>query len=90
MPFKPGQSGNPGGRERGDNPVKLLAKAASPDAMKGLIKLMDHEDPNVQIKARNSVLDRAYGKPAQVLAGENGDGPVRFIVETGVPEPDGS
>lgn len=48
---------------------------------------MQDADPNVALKAINTVLDRAWGKPAQVQSGEGGEGPAEtiFRIVTGVP-----
>jgi hypothetical protein len=37
---------------------------------------MDSPDENVALKAISTVLDRGYGKPAQAVTGEDGEGPV--------------
>ncbi len=76
MPFAPGQSGNPGGRPKLPNEVKELARAASEKAISRAIELMDSPDENVALKAISTVLDRGYGKPAQAVTGEGGEGPV--------------
>lgn len=70
-----------------DPQVRELARAASPAAMERAIQLMQDADPNVALKAINTVLDRAWGKPAQVQAGEGGEGPAEtiFRIVTGVP-----
>jgi hypothetical protein len=65
MPFKPGQSGNPLGRPKLDPDVVALARAASPDAIRKQIALLESEDENVALKAAQAILDRAYGKPMQ-------------------------
>lgn len=67
--------------------VRDLARAASPDAIRRAIALMQDADPNVALKAINTVLDRAWGKPAQVQSGEGGEGPAEtiFRIVTGVP-----
>ena len=41
--------------------------------------------PRVSLAGRNAVLDRAYGKPAQAMTGEGGEGPVQHVmVATGI------
>lgn len=88
MPWAKGQSGNPKGRKAEADPVKKFARERSVEAIKRLAELVKSEDGNVAIKASNAILDRAYGKPAQAVTGEDG-GPLRLVIETGVPQPDG-
>lgn len=76
MPFIKGQSGNPGGRPRIDGVVKDLARENAPRAMGRLVELIEHADPRIAAVAANSVLDRAYGKPTQPIAGDNDAPPV--------------
>lgn len=75
MPWVKGQSGNPGGRPKGEKEVIELAREASTRAVGRLVELIEHEDARVAIAAANSVLDRAFGKPTQPLANDP-DNPV--------------
>ena len=63
-PWRPGQSGNPGGRPRGRSEVTMLALSNCPKAILKLVAIM--EDPNVsapeQIRAAEAILDRGLGK----------------------------
>ena len=70
MPFKPGQSGNPGGRKKGEGHVRELARKYTDEAIKTLVELMRCDDKKVRAVAANSLLDRGYGKPAQPIEGE--------------------
>jgi len=85
MVFKPGQSGNPGGRPREEMAVIQLAKQNSEKAILKLVELIDSEDPKVSIAASNAVLDRAIGKPKQALehSGPEGEKLVIQIVRLG-------
>jgi hypothetical protein len=65
--IKPGEVRNPGGRPRIPAEVKELARAASPRAIQRQIELIESKDENVALKATEAVLNRAYGKPAQVV-----------------------
>src|SRR5215204_109129 len=56
-----------GGRKPISEEVKELARAATPRAIKRQIELMESKDENVALKATNSILDRAFGKPAQTF-----------------------
>ena len=63
--FKPGQSGNPGGRTASFAECQQLAREASPDAMRRLIELMASPDERVALVAADKVLERAWGKPKE-------------------------
>ena len=78
--WKKGQSGNPGGRPKGNPEVKALAKAGSVKAIKRLIELIDSSDGRIAISASTVVLDRAWGKAAQPMTGDEGDGPVEITI----------
>lgn len=75
MAWVKGQSGNPGGRPKGEKEVIDLAREASPRAIGRLIELVDSQDERVAIAAANSVLERGYGKPTQPL-GNDPDNPL--------------
>lgn len=68
--FKPGHSGNPGGRPKIDQEVRRLAQEMSVEAIHTLGDIMrDTEgDKRVRAMAANSILDRAVGKPVQAIA----------------------
>jgi uncharacterized membrane protein YccC len=67
--WKPGQSGNPKGRPREDNPISLAAKKAAPEALKIALTIMraTNSAEATRLAAVNLVLERAYGKPKQEL-----------------------
>jgi len=64
--WKPGQSGNPKGFSGEYGQAVKLAKRASARAITRLIELMESQDERVAAVACNSILDRAFGKPAPV------------------------
>src|SRR5271170_3152838 len=63
MPFKKGQSGNPGGRIGVPKEVRELARTHTEDAINRLVFWMKSDDPRASVAASNSLLDRGYGKP---------------------------
>lgn len=81
MPFQPGQSGNPNGRPKIPAEVRELARGATVKALNRAIELIDSPDENVALKAVNTVLDRAWGKPTQPVDGDGEGGPIRNLVE---------
>ncbi|HEX6114630.1 MAG TPA: DUF5681 domain-containing protein [Geminicoccaceae bacterium] len=58
MPFKKGQSGNPGGRRKMAQEIRDLACAACPKAIQTLIAQLDHPDPRIAANAADKLLDR--------------------------------
>ena len=66
--FKPGISGNPGGRPK-HTPEQRDAleavKSLAPDAVEAMARLLKAKDtpPALQVRIAEIVLDRAYGKP---------------------------
>lgn len=67
MAFKPGQSGNPSGRPAVNPDVTLAARAHTAAALNVLARALRDSDARVRVVAANSILDRAWGKPAQTL-----------------------
>lgn len=78
--FQKGVSGNPkgfNGEMRGRlYEVSQLAQQYTTKAIKGLVAIAeDDEAPAIaRVSAWNSILDRAYGKPAQAVDLSNSDG----------------
>ena len=66
--FKPGQSGNPGGRPKIPSDVREAIRAACPAAIKLLVKVMKDEEEKTayRLDAAKTLLDRGYGKPMQM------------------------
>lgn len=75
--FKPGASGNPGGRPRDVHGIADLARAQGPTALKRLIALMRSKNERVALQACEAVLDRGFGRPTQAVQHSGaGGGPV--------------
>jgi len=67
--FKPGQSGNPGGRPKQIKEIEELARQRSAEALDSLTAIAgDLEQPaSARVAAAIAILDRGYGKPAPPL-----------------------
>ena len=63
MPFKPGQSGNPGGRPKEYEELKALARIHSEAAIAALAEALNN--PKERVQAATALLDRGYGRPHQ-------------------------
>lgn len=84
MPFKKGQSGNPGGRSprltTDGRSIAEIARDHSGDAIKTLATIAKNEKESAaaRVSAANSILDRAWGKAKQpIVGGDDGDAPIR-------------
>lgn len=71
MPFRKGQSGNPGGRPKAVGVVRDLAREHTPNAINALAEIMNDEEvpPAQRIAAAQVMLDRGWGKPMQTVEG---------------------
>lgn len=65
--WKPGQSGNPGGRPAVIREVRDIARGHTATAMDTLVAIMTNSEapPAARVAAAAHVLDRGYGKPVQ-------------------------
>ena len=84
MTFRPGESGNPGGRPRAVAAIRDLVQAKGPDLVERLMTmaLADETEDRVRIEAIKVLLDRGYGRPPQPITGEDDDGGPRRIIVT--------
>jgi hypothetical protein len=80
--FMPGQSGNPGGRPKEVGHVRALAKKYTEEAIRTLAELMRTGKPDrARVAAAEALLDRAYGKPTQPLAGDESLPVLKIILD---------
>jgi len=63
-PWKPGQSGNPGGMRAIPEEVKQALIAATPQATKVLLDLLLSDNEKIRLQAVQVIYERAYGKAA--------------------------
>lgn len=68
MPFKPGQSGNPGGRSKALQRLEKKLHGLTGKALRKLDGLLDHQDGSVALGAIREVLSRTLPVPKQSLA----------------------
>ena len=77
--FQPGQSGNPGGRPKGEAKVRAAAREHTETAIGVLVAAMADPDARVRIKAAEVLLDRGYGKPTQPIGGDDEADPIKVL-----------
>lgn len=67
--FKPGVSGNPGGRPKMDATIRDLARTYTAEAIETLAQIMRNRNapPSARVSAACAILDRGWGKPAQFV-----------------------
>lgn len=62
--------------------IKAIAREHGAVAIERLAHLMmNAESEAAQVAAAKEILDRAYGKAPQALTGEDGEGPIRQVIE---------
>ena len=73
--FRPGQSGNPGGRPRQD--VITLARAHTREAIEALVEALKR--PKEAVPAAVALLNRGWGTPAQTIVTDPGNPPLAML-----------
>ena len=63
--FKPGQSGNPSGRPKENPEAKEILKAATVEAAKKLVGLLESKNEKIVLTASIEILNRTQGKPRE-------------------------
>jgi hypothetical protein len=64
-PFKPGESGNPGGRPKADPALALAFRQYAPEALQVLVTLMRRRArPALQLRAAMEILARGFDPQA--------------------------
>ena len=82
-----------GGRQKGvpnraTASIKDIARQYTDEALNALVGVLRAEPPEPAAARVNSILDRGYGKPSTVLAGDDDGGPVKVVTRielVGVP-----
>ena len=81
--FKPGQSGNPGGRPKALMEVIELARKETAASIKTLAKIRDDETaPHAaRVTSADVLLKRGWGNPVQPIDGDGQGGAIRVTWE---------
>ena len=81
MKFKPGQSGNPGGRPKVVGELQELARRHSPEVIEELARLaLRAKSETARISAARELLDRGFGRARQSMeVGIEPDDPIRAL-----------
>lgn len=86
----PGRGSKPGERRGGrvagtpnkvTKTLKELAREYTTEALEALVDVVRNETGAARVSAANAILDRGYGKPSTVLAGDEDGGAIKAIHE---------
>ena len=85
MPWEKGKSGNPSGRPKVVLEIREMARQHGNEAITAILDLArTSPDEKIRLAAWDKILDRGYGRPAQAITGEGGEGPAVIVVDTGI------
>jgi hypothetical protein len=70
--FKKGRSGNPGGRPRDAFDFAAAARKYAPEYLQVLLRSLKSDNWRERHSALSLLMDRAFGKPTQQIASEDG------------------
>jgi hypothetical protein len=91
MPFKKEISGNPGGRPKKTETlleIEALARQYAPQAMEALVKIATTgKSDSARVAASIAILDRAFGRPRQMLQAQSELNVQYFITDKLSPAP---
>ena len=65
--FRPGQSGNPGGRPKAERNVRELAQQHTVEAVEALVDVVRTGKPAERVQAATALLDRGWGRPPTAI-----------------------
>ena len=74
-PFQKGQPANPGGRPKELAGIRELARENAPLIIRTLVDVAENgQSESARVAAANALLDRAFGRPAHVVASDPFEG----------------
>jgi hypothetical protein len=81
--FRPGQSGNPGGRPKTTALLRHLAQDQVEANVRALVEIRDNKraSASARIAAVRELFDRGFGKAIQAVDGKADLLPVHFVIE---------